>query len=360
MNNKALEYGKLACDTMIRKFDAPDLPPKGDFHYHAGVFLSGMMNIYSVCSDEKYYEYTKAWVDSIITDVGVIHEYCHSTLDDHMATILLYPLLERTGEEKYEWAISQLTNEVRNWIRSDIGGYWHKEVRTDQMWLDGLYMVGPMQMMYAKKYNDERVSKQAIHQAYLMYENIQDKDTKLLYHAWDYSRTAEWADKDTGLAPEFWGRAMGWYVVALLDMMEYMDADSEDYKRFAEIEKEVLGAVWNVRDKESCLWYQVLDKGDRPDNWLEASCSCLFIYAAAKAIRMGVTDDNLLDEILESFDAVIDKFVEVKDGDLFLSGVCIGTGVLDYAGYIARPTSTNDLHGMGALLLMCAEIARIK
>lgn len=358
MYNKALEYGIKACDTMMRKFAGADLPPKGYFHYHQGVFLSGVMNMHSVCGNEKYFDYVKSWIDSIVLDKSVIRQYFKGTLDDHMSTILLYPLFEKTGEEKYEWAIKQLTYEIKNWVISDLGGYWHKEGQLDQMWLDGLYMVGPMQMMFAKKYGDKQLYKQAVHQAYLMYENMKDEKTGLLYHAWDCSRTAKWANEKTGLAPEIWGRAMGWYVVALLDMMEYMDADSEEYKRFAEIEKEVLGAVFAVRDEKAKLWYQVLNKGDKESNWHEASCSCLFVYAAAKAARMGVVSVDMLERAIESFDAIIDKFVEIKDGDLLLSGVCIGTGVLDYQGYIERPTSTNDLHGMGAFLLMCAELAR--
>ncbi|MBQ4516514.1 MAG: glycoside hydrolase family 88 protein [Clostridia bacterium] len=360
MNKKALEYGKLACDTMMRKFKAEDLPPKGGFHYHAGVFLAGMMDVYSVCGDEKYFNYAKGWVDSIIPETAVITRYCKGTLDDHMAGILLFPLFEKTGEERYEWAIHQLVNEIRNWLRNEYGGYWHMESKPHQMWLDSLYMVSELQMLYATKYNDEYFKKQPVQQALLMYEHMQDPKTKLLRHVWDASREITLCDKETGLTPEVWGRAMGWYVVSVLDIMEYLDKDSDDYKKLAEIEKEVLGAVLGFRDKEKKLWYQVVDKGDRPDNWVEASCSCLFTYAAAKAVRMGLFDESVLELISESLDAIIDNFVEVKDGDLLLSGVCIGTGINDYAGYIARPTSTNDLHGMGAFLLMCGELALAK
>lgn len=360
MNKKALEYGKLACNTMMRKFKAEDLPPKGGFHYHQGVFLAGMMDIYSICGDEKYFNYTKDWVDSIIPDKRVIKRYFKGTLDDHMAGILLFPLLEKTGDEKYEWAIHQLINEIKNWLRNEYGGYWHKEWNADQMWLDSLYMVSELQMLYGEKYNDEYFKKQPVEQAIIMYEHMQDPKTKLLYHSWDASKTIHWCDKETGLAPEFWGRAMGWYVVTVLDIMEYLDKESDDYKRLAEIEKEVLGAVLRFRDEKKKLWYQVIDKGYCENNWVEASASCLFVYAAAKAVKMGIFDESVLKLVSESFDAIIDKFVEVKDGDLFLSGVCIGTGVMDYAGYIARPTSTNDLHGLGAFLLMCAEVAQAR
>lgn len=359
MQNKALYYGKFASDTMMKKFDAPDLPPKKEFHYHAGVFLSGMMNLYSVCGEEKYYQYMKEWVDSVITETGVIDCFCKGSLDDYMAGILLFPLYERTKDEKYLYALKLFMGNIRNWIRTKEGSFWHKEWLPDQVWLDGLYMASPLQAIYGKKFGEPFFIEEAARQAFLMYENIQDKETKLLYHAWDSSKTAAWADKETGLAPEFWGRALGWYVVAVLDIMEQMDKDTDDYKRLAEIEREVLGAIYNYQDKESNLWYQVVDKGHIEGNWLESSCSMLFVYAALKGIRLGVINAEYKEKAIKGFEAIIETFTTVEKDDLLLSGVCIGTGVNDLAGYFARPTSTNDLHGMGAFLLMCAEVARL-
>lgn len=360
MHSKALEYGKTACDTMMSKFNAEDLPPKGGFHYHQGVFLSGMMNIYSVCNDERYYEYIKKWVDSIIKRPGVIEYFAKGALDDYMAGILLFPLYQRTGDEKYVAALRLFMGNIRNWLRTKEGGFWHKEWYPEQMWLDGLYMAGPLMAKYAKTFNEPFFIKEAANQAFLMYENMQDKETKLLYHAWDSSREIHWANKETGLSPEFWGRALGWYVVAVLDIMEQMKSESEEYKKLAKIENEVLGAIYGYQCKKNNLWYQVVNKAEEKDNWPEASCSMLFVYAAAKAVRMGVVNEAYLKKALKGFETIIDTFVQIKDEELFISGVCIGTGVLNYEGYIARPTVINDLHGMGAFLLMCAEISKVR
>lgn len=358
MSNKALIYGKHACDTMIRKFRAEDLPPKGGFHYHQGVFLSGMMNIYSLCKEEKYYEYIKGWVDSIITEPGVITSFAKGALDDYMAGILLFPLYEREKDEKYKAALDLLMGNIRNWLKNEYGGFWHKEWNPEQMWLDGLYMAGPLQALYGERFNKPYFLKEAAKQAFIMFEHMYDKKTGLLFHAWDSSFEMPWADKKTGLSPEFWGRAMGWYVVAILDIMEHLDKNSDEYKRLFEIENSVLQAVVRYRDEKEKLWYQVIDKGGENGNWLEASCSCLFTYALAKSVRLGVGKAEWLDLAKESFDKVLNKFTEINGEDLLISGVCIGTGVMDYGGYIKRPTSVNDLHGMGAFLLMCAEIAR--
>jgi len=360
MREKALYYGEMACDTMMRKFKAADLPPKGGFHYHQGVFLSGMMNVYSVCGKEAYYKYVKEWVDSIIPEPGVIHWFNKGALDDYMAGILLFPLYEKTQDEKYPEALKLLMGNIRNWRRNKKGGFYHMEWRPDQMWLDGLYMVGPLQALYAEKFNEPFFIRQAIDQALIMYENMQDKETKLLYHAWDESKKMSWANPETGLSEEFWGRALGWYVVAILDIMEHLDKNCEEYEKLAAIEREVLSAILQYQDVQKKLWYQVVNKGNEQGNWLEASCSCLYIYAAAKAVRLGIMKKEILCDVIEGFDAVIREFTQIDGDDLLISGVCIGTGVNDYEGYIARPTSVNDLHGMGAFLLMCAEIAKIE
>lgn len=357
MNEKALYYGKLACQTMMNKYAAQDLPPKGGFHYHQGVFLSGMMHLYEVCGGEEYFQYMKDWVDSIVVAPGVIHYYKKGCLDDYMAGIHLFQLYERTKDEKYLAAMQIQMPNLRNWCRNSYGGLWHMEYCTHQMWLDGLYMAGPVQMMYAKLFDLPELSEQAIEQAYIMYEHMRDEKTGLMYHAWDPVFWTPWATKPHGLSTEFWGRAMGWYVVAILDLMEQLPKDSPHYQCLADIEREVLGAVLRYQDAGGG-WYQVVDKGHLEDNWLESSCSCLYTYATAKAVRMGVLDVSYLEQAKKGFEAVLREFITVEEGQLTMKGICVGTGVMDYKGYISRPTSVNDLHGMGAFLLMCAEMAK--
>ena len=359
MKDTALHYGKLACKTMMEKFDAPDLPPKGGYHYHQGVFLSGMMHLYEVCGDESYYEYTKSWIDSLIPEPGVIRNYWKGNLDDYMPSILLFPLYERTKDEKYLAALQMQAANLRNWCRNSYGGFWHKEYYTHQMWLDGLYMAGPLQVMYDKAFGAPYLTDQAVEQVFIMYEHMHDKETGLMYHAWDPSFGVKWATQPHGLSEEFWGRAVGWYVVAILDIMEQLGAEDPRYAKLAAIEQEVLRGVIRYQDKGGA-WYQVVNKGDLPDNWIESSCSCLFTYAAAKAYRMGIVGEEALAAAKKGFDAVLREFITVEDGKLIMSGVCVGTGVMQYAGYVSRPTSQNDLHGMGAFLLMCAEIAKMK
>lgn len=354
----ALYYAKKCCETMMRKFSASDLPPKGKFHYHQGVFLSGMQNVYEVCKEQRYYDYIKDWVNSIIYEDGSINSFDKNMLDDIQPGILLFELYKTTKDERYKIALDTLMPILKDWKCNEYGGFWHKEYHPNQMWLDGLYMAGPLEAQYSATFGETCYLETAINQIILMRDHIQDPESKLLYHAWDPTYEVEWADPETGLSAEFWGRALGWYVVAILDILEFVPESHPKRQTIIDIELEVLKALAKYQDSETGAWHQVVDKGDCEGNWLESSCTCLFSYAMAKAVRMGLANKKYLDIAIRGFEGVINNFVEVDGDDLLLSGVCVGTDVSTYEEYITRPTVINDLHGSGAFLLMCAEIAR--
>ncbi len=355
---KALEYAMLACDTMIGKYTVETLPPEHKFHYHQGVFLSGMLHTWEVSGKKKYYDYVKEWVDSIVWEDGSIHDFDRGMMDDIQPGILLFPLYRETGDLRYKKALDTLLPILKNWKRNEYGGFWHKEWHPNQMWLDGLYMAGPLEAEYAKEFDCPEYLEIAVEQAFLMAEHMQDKNSGLLYHGWDTEKKCWWVDKKTGLSTEFWGRAMGWYVVAILDILEFMPKEHPRRNEMIELEKEALQAVLRVQDKESGMWYQVMDKGDRADNWLETSCTALFAYAVSRAARTGILPECCREAAWNAFCGIEKHSLTRNGGELQLSGICIGTDVSNYEAYVTRPTCTNDLHGMGAFLLMCAELAK--
>ncbi|MBE7033015.1 MAG: glycoside hydrolase 105 family protein [Ruminococcaceae bacterium] len=360
MRNKAIDTAKMLCDTMIRKFpEAKDLPPERRFFYHQGVFLSGMMNTYELCEEEKYYDYVKVWIDSLVDEDGKINS-CepHNWLDDIQPGILLYPLYKKTGDERYKKALDFLVGILKNWKKNKAGGFWHSNIHPDQMWLDSLYMGSPILAQYAKEFSCPEFWDETAKQAIIMYENMTNPQTGLMLHAWDESKLESWADKETGLSDETWGRAQGWYVVAIMDILSFMPSDHPYRQKLIDIEREILGNIMKYRDEKSKLWYQVVPKGNEKGNWIENSCSFLFITAIAKAVRLGVLDEKYKIYANECFEGAL-RNIDSDGEDLLINHVCIGTCIFDYQGYIDRPTSVNDLHGTGAFLLMCSEIARI-
>lgn len=349
-----LDYAMDACDTMMRKFQAEELPPKGHFHYHQGVFLSGMYQTWQKCREKRYFQYIKDWVDSIVDENGEIHKFNPKDMDDIQPGILLYPLLERTGDIKYKKALDRLIACFETYPVNKEGGRWHKDVCPNQMWLDGLYMGGPICAEYAEHFNEPQYWDVVTEQVLMICQKTKDRETGLWYHAWDCDKKAEWADVETGCSKEFWGRSIGWVPVAVLNMLDFMPGDYGKRPELEKVVRELLEAVCRYQSEDG-RWYQVVDKGNQAGNWLENSCSCLFVAAICKAVRKGILDKSYLAQAKKGYDAVIASLT-YENADIQIGNVCVGTGVGDYAHYCNRPTSTNDLHGVGAFLIMCTEV----
>lgn len=217
-------------------------------------------------------------------------------------------------------------------------------------------MGGPIAVQFAKAFGETEYADMITHQALLLEKHTKDPETGLLYHGWDETKAAEWADPITGAAPEFWGRAIGWVPAALLEILEYLPEDHKDKKALTSMLQDLLIALTKYQDSNSGLWYQVIDKGHLSDNWLENSCSSLFVHAIAKAVRLGYLEDKYLPFAQKGYQGVIDTLKYDTNGNLIIGNICIGTGIGDYQHYIVRPTSENDLHGAGAFILMCVEM----
>lgn len=342
---------------MIRKFQAEELPPAGRFHYHQGVFLSGMYRTYLLCRNEQYYAYMKRWVDSCINKEGTVLMFDRGQLDDIQPAILLYPLFDRTGDTRYKTALDTLLPIVYNFPRNPEGGFWHKQTYPDQMWLDGLYMGGPVCAEYARHFGHPEYTDLVVQQVSLMFKNTKDSKTGLLYHAWDYSKKAVWADPVTGRSPEFWGRSIGWVPVAVLDDLEAMDRSHSGYDMLCAFARDLLVSLCRFQSEDG-RWYQVVDKGGQKGNWLENSCSCLYTAAICRAVRKGILDPVYLENARKGYNGVI-RSLSWSGDDIQIGNVCIGTGVGTYDYYCSRPVSVNDLHGVGAFLLMCTEAQKI-
>ncbi|MBQ4451240.1 MAG: glycoside hydrolase family 88 protein [Clostridia bacterium] len=353
---KPLEAARMSIETMMRKFPAVDLPPKDRFHYHQGVFLSGVYENYLLTGDEDWFEYMRAWCDSHISPDGSISGFDSSQLDDVQPGILLYPLLKRTGDSRYKTALDTLTDTVMRFPKNQEGGLWHKERYPQQMWLDGLYMAGPIVAEYAKTFDRPEYFDFVAGQALMMGNKTRDESTGLMYHAWDHDRVQEWADPVTGRSPEFWGRSMGWVGVAILNDLDFFPAD---HPKRRELEKETTDLLCALLPYQGAdgRWYQVTNRPDDERNWPENSCTCLYAAAICKSVRLGLMDGSCLEKARKAYEGVI-RSLKQDGKDLLIGDVCIGTGVGNLEHYLNRPTSVNDLHGVGAFLIMCAECAR--
>ncbi len=218
-------------------------------------------------------------------------------------------------------------------------------------------MGGPIAARYARAFGRPEFYDMAALQALFMAKHTREAKTGLFYHGWDEDKKARWADPVTGCAPEFWGRAIGWYTTAVAEILDDLPYGHKDRPALLQILGDLLDSLIRYQDAPSGLWYQVVDKGTRPDNWLETSCSCLYAYSIAKAVRKGYIDSKYLESAFKGYAGIVKRLKTDSSGHIVIDNVCVGTGIGDYAHYIARPTGANDLHGVGAFLLMCAEMS---
>jgi unsaturated rhamnogalacturonyl hydrolase len=252
--------------------------------YDQGVILEGIAAVWKATGDPKYFQYIQKSMDFYVNDDGSIKTYKQSDFNidnvkNGRALLFLYRV---TGKEKYWKAATILRNQLSGQPRTNEGGFWHKQVYPSQMWLDGLYMGEPFYAEYAMLAHEDTAFNDIAKQFILMEQRSRDPKTGLLYHGYDESKQMAWADKVKGTSPNFWARAMGWYVMALTDVLENFPQDHPQRAALIAILNRSLDAIEKVQDKKTGLWFDILDKPNEKGNYPEASASSMFIYAIAK------------------------------------------------------------------------------
>lgn len=352
---KAIEWAEEACKSLMNQYEPIKLPPENRWHYHQGVFLCGMHDVWRETGDESYYAYFKEYVDKLVDEEGNFL-FARSELDAIQPGLLLLPLYKETGDKRYKIAATKLRNLLRTLNKTKEGGFWHKDKYPYQMWLDGLYMGGPFAIQYGQMFDEPELTDLVMYQEELMRKNTKDERTGLYFHGYDESKQAPWATRN-GHAPEVWGRALGWYSMVTTNFIEMLPEDHPKRAELKLVVRELIDSLIEFQDKETGLWYQVVDKGDQTDNWLESSCSSLFVYAIAKAVNKGYIDESYFEAAVKGYEGLLKHSIDVDDkGNVTLSGICIGTSIGVYDYYVNRETSENDLHGVGAFVLASVQI----
>lgn len=338
------------------------------WNYEQGLILEAFYRVYKTSGKKKYYDYIKKNIDYYVEEDGTIKTYkmLDFNIDNVAPGRVLLHLYKETMDEKYKKAADSLRFQMSIHPRTKEGGYWHKKVYPYQMWLDGLYMAEPFLAKYARKFNDSEKFDDVAKQFTLIHKYLKDDKTGLYYHAYDESKQMPWADKTTGKSPNFWGRAIGWFMMALVDVLDYFPADHPARIEIIEILKNLSESLIKFREAESKLWYQVVDQGERDGNYIEASSSLMYIYAMAKASNKGYLEKEFFTAAEESFDAAIKNLVTINsDGLIYLNNVCSvgGLGGKPYRDgsfeyYISEPKRVNDFKGYGPLILAALEIER--
>ncbi len=311
-------------------------------------------------------EYVRDWYEAIIDSTGAIgggYKEANYSLDHICPGWTLLKLVKSFPEEKYFKAIEQLYRQLQAQPRNAEGGFWHKQIYPDQMWLDGLYMAMPFYAEYTRDYVADSLRsahyEDIVHQFSLAYEHCYDPANGLLRHAWDASHRMFWCDPQTGQSAHAWGRALGWYCMALVEVIDILNQDSRfEDKTLPSILSSVFASLLKVADPETGLWYQVLDCPGREGNYLEATCNAMFAYAMLKGVRLGVLDGVDEKMACQTYEQMVKTFVTVDDAGVVdlneccavagLGGKQMRSGKYDY--YVNETIVKNDPKGMGPLI----------
>ena len=342
------------------------LEGKLKWNYTTGLELKAMLD----AAPEESLAYVDAWYDAIIDSTGTIYKYKKSNYSsDHVCPArTLFGLYDLTGKEKYKMAMDRIYDQILDMPRTPEGGFWHKQIYPDQMWLDGLYMVEPFYTEYTLRYvtdSTERARNLAdiVHQFTLIYDHTLDPSTGLLRHAWDSSRQMFWCNPENGQSAHSWGRAMGWYMMALVDVVE-MFPDGEGKDTLVSLFTQLMTVISLYADAETGMWYQVLDSPYREGNYLESTCSAMFAYAQLKGFRLRIFGSR--EQAEQSYGNLLKTFVTEEDGLVSLHQCCEVAGLGgkenrsgDYDYYINERVRDNDPKGIGPIVWAALEYERL-
>ncbi|KHF40226.1 glycoside hydrolase family 88/105 protein [Halalkalibacter okhensis] len=352
----ALEWAQRASESLMSQYEPIKLPPADRWHYHQGVFLCGVHSVWQETRNEDYFYYFKEYVDKLVDEQGNFY-FARDELDAIQPGLLLLPLYNQTGEERYKIAATKLRNLLNTINKTKEGGFWHKDKYPYQMWLDGLYMAGPFTLQYGQQFNEPELVDLVLYQEQLMRKNTRDEKTGLYFHGWDESGQTPWHVPGSNTAPEIWGRSLGWYGLAVVDMIGMLPDDHPKKAELIEVIQNLVENLVRYQDEKTGLWYQIIDKGHLEDNWLESSCSSLFVYTIAKAVNQGYIDAKYFQNAQKGYEGIIQHSIRVDEEDqVTLTGICIGTSIGVYDYYVGRETSENDLHGVGAFILASMQM----
>ncbi|MDX9729541.1 MAG: glycoside hydrolase family 88 protein [Bacteroidales bacterium] len=365
--NSPLWSVRMAESEMIRNPSLwmADFVTEKKWNYTQGLMGLAFMRLNETTGDDRYYEYAKGYADSLIDSEGVIYKYKmdNYNIDQVNPGKMMFMLFDRTGDPRYEKVIHTLRDQLESQPRIAEGGFWHKKVYPDQMWLDGLYMGAPFYAEYALRYDRPQDFCDVVNQFLIVSARTYDPASGLYRHAFDASKKMAWADSITGQAPHAWGRAMGWFSMAIVDVLDFLPQEQTGRDQLIAILDRMAGKLTGIQDPVTGGWYQVLDRSGDEGNYIETSCTAMFAYSIFKGVRMGYLDAKYLATAHKAYRGLLDNFIVTgPDGLVTMKNICgvAGLGGYPYRDgsyeyYIGEIIRENDPKGVGPFIMASLE-----
>ncbi|MGJ1409769.1 glycoside hydrolase family 88/105 protein [Sphingobacterium thalpophilum] len=333
------------------------------FGYAQGLGCLAMLKVFEKTGDKKYFNYVEKWADTLINEKGQIHLYELSTynVDYINPGKILFELYEKTKKEKYRLAIESLAHQLKYQPTTLEGAYWHKLIYPHQVWLDGVYMTAPFLTKYAKMVGDDRYYDKAVDEILITAKHTFDAATGLYYHAWDESKKQAWANPQTGQSPNFWGRSIGWYYMAVIDVLDDLPARHPRRPALIQLVQSLAESLARYQDQEG-LWWQVIDQPQRERNYQEASVNSMLLYAYAKGIHKKYLQESYRTLVDRLYRGIRKKLLKRENGawTLIQCNAVAGLGGSPYRDgsydyYVGERVRKNDTKATGPFIMGCIE-----
>jgi len=341
----------------------------GGWSYPVALYLFGQYQVYLRTGDPARLAYIRQWADRFVGGDGSIGN-SFNNLDSMLPGRVLLLLYKETGQAKYRTAAQKIRTRFNTYPRTSdpryppVGGFWHStsESRVGQLWADGVFMSMPFLAEWGRDAASSTADRDAAwntaaEQMYIYGTHLQTANG-LLKHAYDEPRDESWSDDTTGLAPEYWCRAIGWYGMAMVQILDIIPANQARRPQLLTILQNLVRGFASYQDPATGRWFQVVDKGSRPDNWTETSCSSMYTYTIDRAVERGYVSSQFQTNADRGFEGVLQRISLGSDNRTYLATISIGTNVGDYSYYVNRTQATNDNHGLGAFLIMFEQLHR--
>lgn len=352
--------------------------------YIDGCMMVGLMGLYQYTKDEQLFQYIESFVGQCVPEDGKVkvlyyNNYNTYTEDGHDSdpcneAKVLFPLYEKTKNEKYRRAIEFFMNQQVRALPRIRGNFWHKEKYSNQIWLDGLYMILPFFAQYTKQYENKKSYFDIMYQLQNCFDLTWEEDRQLMVHGFDGHYEEEedrmiWADPKNGHSKIVWLRACGWYEMALIDVYEIIEEPKNRAKIQPLIQKTIDGLL-QYQDPKTKMFWQVVDAPNKEKNYVETSGTAMIAYTILKSVRLGALDQKYQQIGLEIFDGIMETyFKKNEEGNYTLGGICIGAGLSasktdkecgTYEMYVSRSIVSDDGKAVGPLLLAFTEVDRVR
>ena len=344
-------------------------PDRWKWQYEHGLLVWAIAEAGRVHGEDRFTSLPKDWIDHFVSESGVIHSYHvgEYNLDQILPGRLLFSLYDEAVDPRYAAAIKLLRCQLQYQPRTPSRGFWHKKIYPNQMWLDGLYMAEPFYARYARVFDEPEIWDEVVYQFTLSEQHMRDPHSGLLYHAWDESHVQKWADPETGCSPCFWGRAIGWYVMALVDVLDLVPESHAGRPALLAILDRLATALVRFQDRATGLWHQVVNQPERPGNYRESSVSAMLAYGFTKAVRNGWLAPEFISSARRAYRGLLENMIRVDGrGLLTLDGICGVAGLSgnpyrdgSYEYYVSEPVVSNDFKGVGPFILAAIELEAV-